>query len=255
MFRALSRRFLPGTNSRIRRWVPPDAATVGDMRKRTLAFATAASMAAAPVVGPLPAFAAEAAPAPEPAGAAGGASESGSGGAGNEPASAAGASSSSLSPAGVAGIVVGVLALAGAGAAAAVHQGIIQLPSLPPIPGIDVASIAKKLNLQLPAARAQEAPQAPAAPQAGSCDPGAFDAVVPGWPNFTGTRVGYCDGQWATAGAYQTDWREAFHFEGGRWVRVEPAGTSYTGFACYDKARLREQGAPQEVTDRLVGCR
>lgn len=227
------------------------------MRKHVLAFATAASLAIAPATCPLPAFAAESAPAAEQAAGAAGSSGDGSGSDidSDSAGSGSGAGSSSLSPAGVAGIVVGVLALAGAGAAAAAHQGIIQLPALPPIPGIDVASIAKKLNLQLPAARAQGAVQVPAAPQAGSCEPGAFDAVVPGWPNFTGTRVGYCDGQWATAGANQTDWREAFHFEGGRWVRVEPAGTSYTGFACYDNARLREQGAPQEVTSRLVGCR
>lgn len=107
------------------------------------------------------------------------------------------------------------------------------------------------------AASPASATESPAAGEAApaSCEPGAFDAVVPGWPHFTGTTVLYCDGQWAQAGADQTDWIIAFRNAAGKWEPIEPAGESGTGFACYDVDALRNQGAPQEFVDSLLACR
>ncbi|RMD19849.1 hypothetical protein EAW56_05665 [Corynebacterium gottingense] len=64
----------------------------------------------------------------------------------------------------------------------------------------------------------------------------------------------YCDGKWAVAGANQTDWIVAFRADGEQWHVVEPDGKTETGFKCYNTGRLREQGAPQEFTDKLLNC-
>lgn len=151
------------------------------------------------------------------------------------------ADGSSLSPAAIAGITLGVLALVGGGAFFAVQQGLIT------VPGAD--ELARALNL--PPLPGRPAP----APQRGSCAPSEFDALVQGWPNFTGTVVLYCDGLWAQAGANQTDWTEAFRFADGRWHHIKHHGTSYTGFKCYNGITLREQGAPEEFLNTLIICR
>lgn len=204
------------------------------MKKPVLALATAAAVAATPITAPSAALAAEAG---TTSGADAGSASPSTGG-------------SSLSPAGVAGVVLGVLALAGAGAGVAVQRGLLQLPALPPLPGVDMQAVAKRFGVHVPAQ-----PAAAPAPRGGSCSPSTFDALVPGWPNFTGTTVTYCDGQWATAGANQTDWRESFRYHNGGWSRIQPAGQTRTGFTCYDSAALRQQGAPQAFLNSLVVCR
>ncbi|MEH0147703.1 hypothetical protein V6D40_08530 [Corynebacterium sp. Q4381] len=204
------------------------------MKKSILAATVAASVAVAPVAVPQ-AWAAD--EADEPAA---------------EPAASAGTSSEeSLSPAAIAGITLGVLALVSAGTALAVQQGWIQ------IPGVDMAQINALFPAlpTLPALPGRANNRAAATPAKGSCAPEEFDKLVPGWPNFTGTTVTYCDGLWATAGANQTDWTETFRFTGGAWQRVPKRGTTYTGFGCYNGLTLREQGAPQQLIDAVLICK
>lgn len=196
------------------------------MKKPVLALATVAAVAVTPITAPTPALAANAdasSASPEHGG-------------------------SSLNSAGIVGVVLGVLALAGAGAGVAVQRGLIQLPALPQLPGVDVQAAAKRFGVHVPGQ------PAPAPAQRGACSPSTFDALVPGWPNFTGTRVTYCDGQWATAGANQTDWSESFRHYNGGWSRIQPTGQTRTGFKCYDGAALRQQGAPQAFLNSLVVC-
>ncbi|WP_133064794.1 hypothetical protein [Corynebacterium hadale] len=163
--------------------------------------------------------------------------------------------SSSLSPGAIAGISLGVLALVGAGSYFAVSQGLIDVPGLeiPEVPGLgELAALAGAAGIAIPALGAGAAKGGDA--KAASCQPGAFDQLVPGWPNHTGTNVDYCDGKWAVAGANQTDWIVAFRADGEQWHVVEPDGKTETGFKCYNTGRLREQGAPQEFTDKLLTC-
>ncbi|PAT04004.1 hypothetical protein CKJ85_04185 [Corynebacterium sp. NML 150383] len=163
--------------------------------------------------------------------------------------------SSSLSPGAIAGISLGVLALVGAGSYFAVSQGLIDVPGLeiPEVPGLgELAALAGAAGIAIPALGAGAAKGGNA--KAASCQPGAFDQLVPGWPNPTGTNVDYCDGKWAVAGANQTDWIVAFRADGEQWHVVEPDGKTETGFKCYNTGRLREQGAPQEFTDKLLTC-
>lgn len=163
--------------------------------------------------------------------------------------------SSSLSPGAIAGISLGVLALVGAGSYFAVSQGLIDVPGLeiPEVPGLgELAALAGAAGIAIPALGAGAANGSHA--KAASCQPGAFDQLVPGWPNHTGTNVDYCDGKWAVAGANQTDWIVAFRADGEQWHVVEPDGKTETGFKCYNTGRLREQGAPQEFTDKLLTC-
>lgn len=202
------------------------------MKKPVLALATAAAVAATPITAPSAALAADAGTA---SGADAGSASPAAGG-------------SSLGPAGIVGVVLGVLALAGAGAGVAVQRGLIQLPALPQLPGVDVQAAATRFGVHMPGQ------PAPVPAQRGACSPSTFDALVPGWPNFTGTTVTYCDGQWATAGANQTDWSESFRHHNGGWSRIQPAGQTRTGFKCYDAAALRQQGAPQAFLNSLVVC-
>lgn len=163
--------------------------------------------------------------------------------------------SSSLSPGAIAGISLGVLALVGAGSYFAVSQGLIDVPGLeiPEVPGLgELAALAGAAGIAIPALGAGASKGGNA--KAASCQPGAFDQLVPGWPNHTGTNVDYCDGKWAVAGANQTDWIVAFRADGEQWHVVEPDGKTETGFKCYNTGRLREQGAPQEFTDKLLTC-
>lgn len=160
---------------------------------------------------------------------------------------------SSLSTGAIVGISLGVLALVGAGSYFAVSQGLIDVPGLevPQVPGLgELGALAGAAGLAIPALGAGKEKTAKGA----SCQPGAFDAVVPGWPTPTGTSVEYCDGKWAVAGAKQTDWIVAFRANGDKWAVVKPAGQTNTGFKCYDTARLRSQGAPAQFTDKLLTC-
>lgn len=158
---------------------------------------------------------------------------------------------SSLSTGAIVGISLGVLALVGAGSYFAVSQGLIDIPGLevPQIPGLgELGALAGAAGLAIPALGAGKQEKN------ASCQPGAFDAIVPGWPSSTGTSVQYCDGKWAVAGAKQTDWIVAFRANGDKWAVVRPDGETNTGFKCYDTARLRSQGAPKQFTDKLLTC-
>ena len=111
--------------------------------------------------------------------------------------SSSGSSDSDLSAGEIVGITIGVLALVSAGVALSVQVGLLK------IPGLDMS---KWPTINVPGITPR--PHASATPN--DCSPANFDALVPGWPNFTGTTVHYCDGQWAKAGANQTYWNESF---------------------------------------------
>ena len=155
--------------------------------------------------------------------------------------SSSGSSDSDLSAGEIVGITIGVLALVSAGVALSVQVGLLK------IPGLDMS---KWPTINVPGITPR--PHASATPN--DCSPANFDALVPGWPNFTGTTVHYCDGQWAKAGANQTDWNESFHKVNGRWARIEPAG-DVNGFKCYDVADMQRKGAPRAFTDQVLSCR
>lgn len=158
---------------------------------------------------------------------------------------------SSLSTGAIVGISLGVLALVGAGSYFAVSQGLIDVPGLelPQVPGLgEFGALAGAAGLAIPALSAGKQEKN------ASCQPGAFDAIVPGWPAPTGTTVQYCDGKWAVAGAKQTDWIVAFRANGDKWAVVKPDGETNTGFKCYNTATLRGQGAPKQFTDKLQTC-
>lgn len=89
-----------------------------------------------------------------------------------------------------------------------------------------------------------------AEPASGGCEPADFQAA--GYASIN--HIGSCDGQWATGGQAQTDNVSHFRFTDGKWVRIENAGETFTGFHCYDAAALAEQGAPGWLLDRLVVC-
>ena len=150
-------------------------------------------------------------------------------------------SDSDLTAGEIVGIIISVLALVSAGVALAVQAGLIN------IPGLDMSKWPK---INVPGITPR--PHTSATPN--DCAPANFDALVPGWPNFTGTTVSYCDGQWAKAGANQTDWNESFHKVNGQWTRIEPAG-DVNGFKCYDVADLQRKGAPRAFTDQVLSCR
>lgn len=163
-------------------------------------------------------------------------------------------------------ILVALLGVIGA-SAAAVQQGLVPLPkfSVPQVAAspVDVRALARQFGVVIPEislpnfapGQARPAP-APAGQKQGSCEPAAFDAVVPGWPNFTGTTVGYCDGEWAVAGANQTDWIIYFHFIGDKWEPIKPVGTESEGMqqGCYNAITLRDQGAPEEFVAQMPIC-
>lgn len=163
-------------------------------------------------------------------------------------------------------ILVALLGVIGA-SAAAVQQGLVPLPkfSVPQVAAspVDVRALARQFGVVIPEislpnfAPGQTRPApAPAGQKQGSCEPAAFDAVVPGWPNFTGTTVGYCDGEWAVAGANQTDWIIYFHFIGDKWEPIKPVGTKSEGMqqGCYNAITLRDQGAPEEFVAQMPIC-
>lgn len=127
--------------------------------------------------------------------------------------------------------IVSILALVAAGAELAKRVGAVLPPLvLPPIPG-------------LPERR-------------GSCEPHEFDRLVSGWPTRFGTKVGYCDGKWAIAGADRTDWIVYFRFDGRQWTKLPYDGTKRTGMtqACFNGIKLRDQGAPEEFLRQVPIC-
>lgn len=164
-----------------------------------------------------------------------------------------GAEGSSLSTGEIVGITLGVLAAVGVAGVFAVQQGWVQLPEF-----VDRATVERMVAMLPPmvipgVARPGSVGGAGAK---GKCEPQAFDAVVPGWPHFTGTSVIFCDGHWAIAGANQTDWVLYFKNADGKWAVIPAAGTKKTGLAegCYNGITLREQGAPEEFIRRAPIC-
>lgn len=98
-----------------------------------------------------------------------------------------------------------------------------------------------------PASNEQPAPERQAA---GGCDPADFQAA--GFSSIT--HVAFCDGQWATGGQAQTDSVNHFRFVGSSWTKIEHAGETPTGFRCYDRVWLGEQGAPAGFVDNVMAC-
>lgn len=84
----------------------------------------------------------------------------------------------------------------------------------------------------------------------GGCDPTDFQAA--GFSSIT--HVAFCDGTWATGGQAQTDSVNHFRFVGDSWTKIEHAGETPTGFRCYDRVWLGEQGAPTEFTEGVTPC-
>lgn len=209
---------------------------VGPMKKPMLALGVAAAVTTSAVVAPA-AF-----------------SQDGeSDGQMSSQASAEGAGGSSLSTGEILGITLGVLAAVGVAGVFAVQQGWVQLPEI-----VDRATVERLVAMLPPMAIPGVARPGSAggAGAKGSCEPQAFDAVVPGWPHFTGTSVIFCDGHWAIAGANQTDWVLYFKNADGKWAVIPAAGTKQTGLAegCYNGITLREQGAPEEFIRRAPIC-
>lgn len=64
----------------------------------------------------------------------------------------------------------------------------------------------------------------------------------------------YCDTQWARAGAEQSDHVVIFRWIDGTWVPYEADGTSRTGFECYDRDRLIDNGAPEYFLENVLLC-
>lgn len=206
------------------------------MKKPMLALGVAATVTTSAVIAPA-AFAEESSNATET----GSSADSGE------------AEGSSLSTGAIVGITLGVLAAVGIGGVFAWQQGWVQLPEF-----VDRTTVERMVAMLPPMAIPGVARPGSVggAGAKGSCEPQAFDAVVPGWPHFTGTSVIFCDGKWAIAGANQTDWVLYFKNANGKWAVIPAAGAKQTGLAqgCYNDVTLREQGAPEEFIRRAPIC-
>ncbi|MDN8594603.1 MULTISPECIES: hypothetical protein [unclassified Corynebacterium] len=64
----------------------------------------------------------------------------------------------------------------------------------------------------------------------------------------------YCDGRFAKVGSYATDATSYMRWDGKEWAGIESAGTSYTGFKCYDEAQIDELGVPAELKEQMILC-
>lgn len=64
----------------------------------------------------------------------------------------------------------------------------------------------------------------------------------------------YCDGRFARVGIYATDATGYFFWNGEEWEAIESAGQTYTGFKCYDEARLEDLGVPAELKEQMIIC-
>ena len=214
------------------------------MKKPMLALGVAAAISTSAVVAPA-AFA-------EPAGSdAQAAVQEDQGSSGEGSSGSSGDEGSSLSAGAIVGISLGVLAAVGIGGAVAVQQGWLQLPE--PLNGQVLGGLATIAStLSVPALGPKQEKKVAKE----SCSPSAFDAVVPEWPAGFGTAVSYCDGKWAVAGAKGTDWILFFKNSNGKWARIKPAGTKWTGMAqaCYNGIKLREQGAPEAFMREVPVC-
>lgn len=91
---------------------------------------------------------------------------------------------------------------------------------------------------------------APAVATEGSCEVEAFHDIA----STEVDTVTYCDGRSAKVGKYATDMVLYAHFVHGKWSIIEPDGQSFTGFSCYDIAKLDSQGVPAVITDQMTPC-
>lgn len=89
----------------------------------------------------------------------------------------------------------------------------------------------------------------------GSCEPGAFDAVVDGWPTPFETTVNFCDGEWASAAAGGTDDVRAFHFMDGEWRYVPHHDLQeISSYPCHHPEILKNEGAPEGLIKATRKC-
>mgnify|MGYP006979265654 CR=1 FL=1 len=89
----------------------------------------------------------------------------------------------------------------------------------------------------------------------GSCEPGAFDAVVDSWPTPFETIVNFCDGEWASAAAGGTDDVRAFHFVDGVWQYVPHHDLQpISSYPCHHREILRNEGAPEGLIKSTRKC-
>lgn len=79
------------------------------------------------------------------------------------------------------------------------------------------------------------------------------DTVATAGPASPVTVI-YCDGEWAKAGRPQTDHSWILRWQNGGWTQVQPSGENATGFPCYDKAALQQQGIPEELLAKTITC-
>ena len=86
-------------------------------------------------------------------------------------------------------------------------------------------------------------------PAGNVCDPAQF------YTDFTEPVVLFCDGQWARAGQKQTDHVLLFRHTGDLWQEYGTHGEMEgSGYGCYDEARLRADGAPEELVGQALLC-
>ena len=64
----------------------------------------------------------------------------------------------------------------------------------------------------------------------------------------------YCDGKHAQIGTYASDHVVYAYWDGKEWINLPKAGTSYTGFSCYDKGEVERLGFPIEITENMLFC-
>lgn len=67
----------------------------------------------------------------------------------------------------------------------------------------------------------------------------------------------YCDGTWARAGLYQSDWLQVFTWAGGEWAPYRAHGeTRGLGMTtgCYLAERIAADGMPAELVDKVTTC-
>lgn len=70
----------------------------------------------------------------------------------------------------------------------------------------------------------------------------------------SGRQLSDCDGDWAHAFTPNTDDNVYYMRTGSKWVEIEPDGSTFTGFPCYDTALYAGDGAPSFITDNMLAC-
>ncbi|MDY6050455.1 MAG: hypothetical protein SPI77_07930 [Corynebacterium sp.] len=103
-----------------------------------------------------------------------------------------------------------------------------------------------------PANGGNPANPAPTTPT-GPCDP---QVLAPGLAGQAGVAVGYCDGVWANLTVAGAPIGMTMHWDGARWVGILPDGDPAVNADpwCYDLAKLRAQGMPEQLVVALPAC-